>query len=129
MGKSPLDMARVYEWMSWLSVNLHAGGFQHVFRPQRWSDDENAFEGIKGKALERVKDIFRTIDGKLTGVYAVGGAFTAVDPYLFCFWRWGVEVGFQMKEDYPKYAKLVDNFVTRKSAKEVIKTEGWEGSW
>ncbi|KAH7329952.1 putative glutathione S-transferase GST-6.0 [Rhexocercosporidium sp. MPI-PUGE-AT-0058] len=129
MGKSPMETIRVYEWLSWLAINLHTGGFGHVFRPYRWSDDETAHEGIKAKALQRVKGIFEDIEGRLTGVNAVGGGFTAVDAYLFAFYRWGVEVKLDMKEKYPRYTALVEHLVKRDGAKGAIKAEGIEGTW
>ncbi|KAG4434218.1 hypothetical protein IFR05_010288 [Cadophora sp. M221] len=129
MGKSPMETVRVYEWLSWMAINLHTGGFGHVFRLARWSDEESAHEGIKTKALERVRGIFDVVEGRLTGVHAVGGEFTAVDAYLFVFYRWGVQVKFEMKEKYPRYSALVENLVKRKGAKAAIKTEGIEGTW
>ncbi|KAL5314085.1 hypothetical protein ACEPPN_018509 [Leptodophora sp. 'Broadleaf-Isolate-01'] len=130
MGKSPMDIVRVYEWLSWLAINLHTGGFGHVFRLYRWSDDEAAHEGIKTKALERVMGIFEAVEGRLTSVHAVGGDFTAVDAYLFVFYRWGVnEFQFEMKEKYPRYTSLVETLTKREGAKAVIKAEGIEGTW
>ncbi|KAL2066837.1 hypothetical protein VTL71DRAFT_1261 [Oculimacula yallundae] len=130
MGKNPNDNLRVLEWCSWLAVNLHTGGFGHVFRPYRWSDEEASHEGIKMKALERVEGIIGNVEERLTGgVYAVGGDFTAVDAFLFAFYRWGVEVKFEMKEKYPRYTALVDNLVKREGANAAIKAEGLEGTW
>jgi glutathione S-transferase len=65
MGWTPLDNARVYEWMSYLSGTLHGAGFAHLFRPQRWTDDPEAFESIQAKARECVKDCFDLIEGRL----------------------------------------------------------------
>ncbi|PVH78275.1 hypothetical protein DL98DRAFT_516790 [Cadophora sp. DSE1049] len=129
LGKTPTETVRVYEWLSWLAINLHTGGFGHVFRPYRWSEDATAHEGIKESALKRVRGIFDAIEERLTGVHAVGGDFTAVDPYLFAFYRWGVEVKFEMKGKYPKYTGLVENLVKRDGAKAAIKAEGIEGTW
>jgi glutathione S-transferase len=123
MGRTPMDAARVYEWMYWLSGTLHGGGFGHLFRPQRFSDDPAAFDGIKAKAFECIKDCFDLIEEKLVGVYAVGGALTAVDPYLFVFYRWGNETGFEMKEKYTKYTALVSNLAQRPTVKATLDAE------
>jgi len=123
MGRTPLDTVRVYEWMNWMSGTLHGGGFGHLFRPGRWSDDPAAFEGIKKKALECIRDCFDAIEGKLVGIHAVGGAFTAVDPYLFVWYRWGNSTGFEMKEKYPKYTALVENLVKRPAVKATLEAE------
>lgn len=123
MGRTKLDEARIYEWLSWLSGTLHGGGFGHLFRPQRFSDDPAAFPGIKAKARESIKDCFDSMEVKLESIYAVGGALTAVDPYLFVFYRWGNEAEFRMKETYPKYTALVSNLVQRAAVKATLEAE------
>ena len=128
MGRTLLDVARVYEWMNWLSGTLHGAGFGHLFRPQRFSDDPAAFDGIKAKALECIKDCFDSIEEKLTGVYAVGDALTAVDPYLFVFYRWGNEIGFKMQDNYPKYTALVSNLGERAAVKFTLEAEKIEST-
>lgn len=122
MGRTPLDTIRIYEWMNWLSGTLHGEGFGHLFRPQRYTDDSNAFVGIKNKATEKIAKDFEAIEGKLAGVYAVGEAFTAVDPYLLVFYRWGNQFGFGMKK-YPKYTALVENLVERPAVKATLEAE------
>jgi glutathione S-transferase len=126
MGKTPMDTARVYEWMNWLSGTLHGGGFGHLFRPQRWSDDPAAFDGIKTKAVETIEATFYSIDEKLSlsSVHAVGNTLTIVDTYLFVFYRWGNnDIGFEMKAKYPKYTALVSNLVQRASVKAALNLE------
>jgi glutathione S-transferase len=95
------------------------------FRPQRWAiiDDEGSFEGIKKKAREWIEDCFEKIEDKLNGVYAVGEQLTAVDPNLFVFYRWGNAVGFQTRERWPKYTKLIENLVERPAVKATLEAE------
>lgn len=127
MGREPLDSLRVYEWMNWLSGTLHAKSFGPLFRPHRFSDDSAAFEGIKAKAMESINDCFDLIEEKLTDVYAVGGAFTVVDPFLFVFYRWGNNAaGLEMKDRYPKYTALVSNLLQRTAVKTALEAENLE---
>lgn len=128
LGRTPLDTARVYEWMNWCSGTLHGMGFSHYFRPGRWSVDPAATDGIKAKAMEWIKDCFDYIEGRLEGVHAVGGAFTAVDPYLFVFYRWGNIYITDMKETYPKYTALVSNLVQRPAVKATLEAENIEST-
>ncbi len=123
IGRTPLDTLRVYEWMNWLSGTLHGQGFGGLFRPERYSDDPAALDGIRAKALKHIKGCFDTIEGQLSGTYAVGDALTMVDPYLFVFYRWGNVVGFQMKEKYPSYTALISNLVQRPAVKEALEVE------
>ncbi|KAK1142955.1 hypothetical protein N8T08_007196 [Aspergillus melleus] len=107
MGKNTIDTVRVYEWMNYLSGTLHAGGFGHLFRPDRWTTatDLTSLEGVKLKARERVVESFQFIEEKLDEVHAVGGYFTAVDSFLYVFYRWGMMMGEDMLL-YPKYAEM-----------------------
>lgn len=123
MGRTPMDTARVYEWMNYLSGTLHSRGFGALFRPQRLSDDPTSIEGIKAKGLECIKDCFDFIEERLVGVYAIGGALTAVDPFLFVFFRWGTLIGLEMKEKYPKYTALVSNLAQRDAVKATLMAE------
>jgi len=123
MGRTALDTARVYEWMNWLSGTLHTGGFGHLYRPDRWSADPASFDGVKVKARELITECFDTIEGKLCGRFSTGGAFTAVDLYLFVFYRWGNRNGFDMKAKYPKYTALASNLVLRPAVRSALEAE------
>jgi glutathione S-transferase len=123
MGRTPLETIRVYEWLNWLSGTLHGQGFGAVLRPERYSEDPAALDGVRAKGMKHVGDCFEIIEGKLVDVYAVGGAITAVDPYLFVFYRWGNDSGFQMKERFPNYTALVSNLAQRTAVKVVLDIE------
>lgn len=127
MGKTSLEIVRVHEWMNWLSGTLHGAGFGHLFRPGRWTEsrDETVWEGVKGRAREVVGECFDEIDGRLVegSGWVVGGGMTAVDAYLFVFFRWGNEAGFDMRRKYPKYTKLMENFVKREKVKDTLERE------
>ncbi|KAE9367202.1 glutathione S-transferase [Stipitochalara longipes BDJ] len=123
-GKTPLDTIRVHEWMIWLAGVLHGQGFGGLLRPERLSDDPGSYEGIRAKAMKNIKDCYDLVEGKLIGVHAVGDSLTAVDTYLFVFYRWGNDAGFKMKDEYPKYTALVANLVLRPAAKAVLTAEG-----
>ena len=110
--------------MNWLSGTVHGQGFGAIFRPERYSADPGARDGIKAKGREWIGECFDRIEEKLEGVYAVGNALTAVDPYLLVFFRWGNDIGFGMTEKYPKYTALVKALVERPAVKATLKAEG-----
>lgn len=115
MGRDTLETARVYEWMIWLSGSLHGHGFGCLWKPQRYSDDPAAHAGIVGKAMQTIRDCFAMIEAKITGPFAVGDAFTAVDAYLYVFYRWGNVIGIALDHDYPKFAALGRTLASRPS--------------
>ncbi|KAH8429232.1 uncharacterized protein LDX57_006899 [Aspergillus melleus] len=124
MGKNTLDTVRVYEWMNYLSGTLHAGGFGHLFRPDRWTTatDLTSLEGVKLKARERVVESFQFIEERLDEDHTVGGYFTAVDPFLYVFYRWGTMMGENMSL-FPKYGALVKNLETRPAVRVTLEKE------
>lgn len=126
MGRTPLEVARVYEWMSWLSGTVHMAGFKHIRRPERFTDEESARKGIQAKALETFVTSLETIEEKLDGNFAVGNAFTAVDPYLFIFFRWAIEIGVDVKTKFPKYTAMMKNLLERPAVKSLLAFEGTE---
>lgn len=126
LGKTNLEVVRAYEWMNWLSGVLHGQAFGGLIRTARYSDDPTTYASIKAKALLTVQECFTTIDQDLSSVYAVGSSFTAVDAYLYVFYRWGVSMGIDMTGKYPKYTDLVVNLVKRQSVQDVLKVEGIE---
>jgi glutathione S-transferase len=124
LGKTPLETVRVYEWLNWISGTLHGHAFGGVLRPARLTDDEVAFAGIREKGMKNVREAFEVIEGKLTAVFAVGEEFSVVDAYLFVFWRWGNEMGFRMREQFPNYTGLVEELVKRDAVKAALEAEG-----
>lgn len=124
MGRTPMETAKVYEWMNYLSGTLHAGGFGHLWRPERWttSTDPASLDVVKAKALETILEAYQYIEGRLNGVHAVGDYFTAVDPFLYVFYRWGWIIGRDMLA-YPKYSALVRNLETRSAVRVTLAKE------
>jgi len=115
MGRDTLETVRVYEWMIWLSGSVHGHGFGCLWRPQRYSDDPAVYAGIMRKAMQTIRDCFAMIDRKIAGPFAVGDAFTAVDPYLYVFYRWGNLIGIDLDRDYPRFSALGRSLASRPS--------------
>lgn len=123
MGRTPLDQARVYEWMNWLSGTLHGQGFGCLWRPARFSNDEQAFDGIRTKGRQTISDCFALIEAKLRAPFAIGNAFTAVDPFLLVFYRWGAAIGLAMSTCYPRYSAFALALSERASVQSALAAE------
>jgi glutathione S-transferase len=126
LGSTVLEQARAHEWIAYLSGTLHAQGFGCMFRPAKFAgDEEQVHNTVKALGRDRVEDCFSFIDGKLEGrMWAVDEDFTAVDAYMYVFWRWTNMLKLGAAEKYPNYGRLVDRVVTRESVKRVIEAEG-----
>lgn len=124
MGRTALDRARVYEWMNWLSGTLHGQGFGALWRPQRFSDDPEAFNSITAKGRKTISECFDLIEGKISGPCSTGDGFTAVDPFLLVFYRWGNGIGIDMPSTCPRYTAFAQELVRRGSVAAALAAEG-----
>ena len=123
LGVNDLEVVRSYEWFNWLSGTFHERGFGSFFSPNRIADDEIAFEPIRRKSLEWIKQCYADVEERLTGVHAVGDAFTAVDVFLYVIYRWGHLLKLDMKGTYPKYTNLVLEITKRASVLKAVEKE------
>lgn len=124
LGRATLDRVRVYEWMNWLSGTLHGQGFAGLWRPQRFSDAPEAFASIQARGRRTIAECFDVIESRISGTYSTGGAFTAVDPYLLVFYRWGNGIGIDMSTIYPRYTSFAQGLVQRDSVAAALAAEG-----
>jgi glutathione S-transferase len=126
LGKTNLEIVRTYEWFNWISGTLHGQAFGGMRRPSRFSDDPQTYDSIKAKGRKAVEESFAYIEETLRGSHAVGDAFTAVDAYLIVMYRWGNEIGVDMRVEYPKFTGLILEALKRDSVKAAIEKEGIE---
>ena len=121
--------ARVMEWCNWLSGTLHAMTFGQIWRPQRFLTDENLYPKLQAKGRADVLEHYAMIESRLTGrSWAVGNAYTYVDPYLTVFFRWGNRIGLDMRTGYPAWAAHAERVAARPAAQRAMQQEG-VGIW
>lgn len=124
LGATDLEVVRSYEWLNWLSGTVHERGFGSYFGPMRFADDEVAYEPIRRTARAFIEQSYADIEERLTGLHAVGDAFTAVDVFLYVIYRWGHMLKWNMKEKYPKYTSLVLEVTKRTAVQTAVEKEG-----
>jgi glutathione S-transferase len=79
---------------------------------------------ISAKGRRTIEDCFATIETKLRRDHAVGESFTAVDPFLLVFYRWGNVIGIDMAKAYADYARFAHNHGRRASVVKALAAEG-----
>ncbi len=120
-----LAAARCLEWSNWLSGTLHAMAFGQFWNPQRFLSDAGAFPAVKEKGQENIRDSFAFIERRLTGRHwAVGNAYTVVDPYLLVFYRWGNRIGMDMRAGYPAWTAHAERVCGRPAVQRVLQQQG-----
>ncbi len=128
IGNAPLQFARTIEWMNWLAT-IHAQAIAQNWRAERFSNDENAHEGIREKGMECLLEACTQIDNKLEHKqWAVGAQYSIVDPYLLVFFRWGNRLGVNMRK-YEYWTKHAEEMEKRSAVQTVLAVENislWE---
>jgi len=120
-----LAAARVLEWCNWLSGTVHAMSFGQIWRPHRFLTDEKLYPNLQAKGRTDVLDHFRMIESRLTErAWAVGNAYTYVDPYLTVFFRWGNRIGLDMRAGYPAWVSHAERVAARPAAQRALQQEG-----
>jgi glutathione S-transferase len=120
------EKAMADEWLGWLACNHHVT-YAHVRRVERYTDDENAFDGIRAKAADSYGDLCTMTEVRLShGGWAVGEHFTVVDAYLFVFWIWGngPVLKFDMAGRFPAWTAHARRVAARPAVQAVLAREG-----
>jgi glutathione S-transferase len=107
-GLAPADdafaLARMNAFNAWIGSTLHPA-FAHVLRPGRYADGVGHQAAVRRKGLEQVDAAFRMAEDELfEGPWAIGGAYTVADPYLYVMTRWLPRAELRPVDAYPKIA-------------------------
>ena len=127
LGKTPLEKARVAEWLSYISGSLHATAFAMIGRPLRYTDNKDHYESIQKKGSQKIREVLGEIDRRIAGrEFAVGSADTVVDYYLFYFYYLLVErrTDGLVMTDYPNYRRVAKRVHAKEVVREVMEKEG-----
>lgn len=117
--------ARVLEWCNWLSGALHAMTYGQIWRPFRFAAETETHPAIQAKGRGDVLEHYATIEARLAGrTWAVGNAYTYVDPYLTVFFRWGNRIGLDMRASYPAWSEHAERVAARPAAQRAMAREG-----
>ncbi|TLS27002.1 hypothetical protein PpBr36_05052 [Pyricularia pennisetigena] len=112
-GRTPLERAKVMEWVSWLAGTVQNKGLTAGLAPYKFTTDEVGWPGVQKLGEQRMRAAFVRIDEKLrTGDtqglgLGVDGYFTVADFYLYLFYVWGYWFKYDMADEYPALRDLV----------------------
>lgn len=118
----PVAAARSIAMMAWLSNSVHPA-FTHIFRPERFCDDENAFPAVKSAGKKNFWAALQEIDGLVAGkTWMQGEQFTACDPYALVFYGWGKRIELPVKE-LTHYTAWKQRMIERPAVRKVLERE------
>uniref|UniRef100_A0A8H7NMD2 Glutathione S-transferase n=1 Tax=Bionectria ochroleuca TaxID=29856 RepID=A0A8H7NMD2_BIOOC len=122
-GKTALERAKVYQWLSWTAGTLHGLAYGMMLRPDRVSVNSDDNPKIREKGRGVVHAAYTRIDKALVDRdFLVGDSDTLADFYLVPFWHWAGRNDIDMSP-YPNYTRLVKRIEAKESAARALKNE------
>ncbi len=113
--------AKALSLLAWCASGIHPT-FSRLFGPQRFSDLPEAKDNVTALARADVAKLFTHIEGRLAGKDHVLGAYSAVDNYLFVFWKWAKGLGLDLAA-YPNYAAHFERMSSRPAVQRALARE------
>ena len=124
MPQGPDGFVRAIEWFNWLSSAVHAVAVRMVWRADFFSGDPAAHPAIVSKGHEHLAHAHSLIEQRLQGRdYAVGNAYSIVDPYLLVYYRWGNRMQLDMAGRFPAWTAHARRLETRPAVQRALAAE------
>lgn len=122
LPKDEAEQFRCLSQCAWFS-NSAQPPFGRIFRPERFSADEDAKDGIRESGKKAFLAALQDVDGMLAGKeWLMGSQFTICDPYALVFYYWGTRVEMPMK-DLKSYTAWKDRMLKRPAVRKVLERE------
>ena len=123
---SPMEQARALEWIGWIASSVHIA-YAHIRRAERYATSDDARADVRAQGHVATRAAWEAIEARLTpGAWAVGDAYSVVDPYLLVFWLWGrgAVLNYDMARDFPAWTDHARRMGTRPAVQRVLAREG-----
>jgi glutathione S-transferase len=122
LPKDEVGQVRCISTCAWLSNTVHPA-FTHVFRPERFTTDESARDGVKEAGKKTFFAGLQEIDGLIDGnEWLMGSQFTVCDPYALVFYGWGSRIELPVKE-LKSYTAWKERMLQRPAVRAVLERE------
>lgn len=124
MPAEPDGLVRAVEWFNWLSSAVHAVAVRMIWRADFFSDDRAAHPAIVRKGHEHLAHAHTLIEQRLeNGDFAVGNAYSIVDPYLLVYFRWGNRMQLDMAGRFPAWTAHARRLEARPAVQRALAAE------
>jgi glutathione S-transferase len=122
LPKDEVGQVRCISTCAWLSNTVHPA-FTHIFRPERFTTDESARDGIKEAGRKTFFAGLQEVDGLIDGnEWVMGSQFTVCDPYALVFYGWGSRIELPVKE-LKSYTAWKERMLQRPAVRTVLERE------
>jgi len=117
----PTREAKALSTIGFFASSVHPA-HAHVGRPERYTPDTAAHQGIKDMGLKAFHGYLKQIDGMLEGKDWLLDTYTVLDPYAFVFYTWGVRRELPMGE-LKNYTAHKERMLKRPAVQRVVEDE------
>jgi glutathione S-transferase len=117
----PRAETRALSLIGWFASSVHPA-HAHVGRPERYSEDQSAYPGIRDAGLKTFHACLKEIDETLAGREWFGDGFSVLDAYGFVFYTWGVRRELPMGA-LKNYTAFRDRMLARPAVQRVVADE------
>jgi glutathione S-transferase len=113
-----VERAQINRWLSFFAMNNYEQEIRRL-RPERYTTDQSAAQGIVDAATAIVKRHYDIFEGAIgDGPYFLGGRFSILDIYVWMLVQWWGDYD-GMRRDHPKILRLVETVMDRPKIKPV----------
>ena len=117
----PLAEAKALSLVGFFAASVHPA-HAHIGRPERYASDPSAYPTIQEMGRKTFHNYLQQIDGMLAGREWFFDRYTALDPYAFVFYTWGVRRELPMPE-LKNYSRFKDRMLERPAVQRVVEEE------
>ena len=111
------ERARIQSWIGYVATEVHAGALRAINRPQIFSADTSAHDGIRIAGLQRLKAALLPLERHLAAhAFLVGDRFTIADAYFGNFAGLVARLGHELAE-YEALAAYSQHYEQRASVR------------
>lgn len=122
MPSDPGTYAQCLSFMAWLASSVQIARRQ-ARAPQRFTDDERAYEGLKASGAQAFWRHLTMIDQRLAGrMWVMGDQFTVADCYAIVFYHWGV-IDERPMASLESFSAFKDRMLARPAVRSVLEKE------
>src|ERR1700753_2833962 len=127
-GLAPADGFEFFQMQSlntYLSSTIHIT-FAHIFRPERYADNDAAKADMRAKAPKSLIDQFQLVEDMLADgrEWIHGTKYSVSDPYLYVFARWFARDGVGSIANLPRLAEHRARMQKRDAVRQTLEQEG-----
>jgi glutathione S-transferase len=119
--KDAVAEAQVLSLIGFFASTVHPA-HAHISRPERYTADKSAFPGIQEQGKKSFYEYLKQTDERLAGREWLSDQYSAVDPYAFTFYTWGVRRELPMAE-LRNYGAHKDRMLKRAAVQRVVEDE------